>query len=360
MNNTSPKYCLNCNTELHGKYCHACGQKSTHCKPTLKEFILEYFNIAFVWDRHLLKTMKQLLCSPGSLTKEYMSGKFISYTHPLKLNMFLLFVFITFFLLFHDTEHIGDSIKTLTRDETLHPLIQFELLANDEEYAAELKSSRLDTVQLYAPLLLSETLPEIFVNIDEENVSASDTIVVWTASVPRLLIEDGALVLHDDGYYHLNTEYGEGEYGTDLLEIVWEQMVKLATEYFPLIIILTAPFLSLVIRLLQRRRDRSHFKNFIFSLHYTAFLETAIISLYIVYLIVSPPYWLMQVVMIAGSCAYLTAAFKKVYEINSWINATGKALLTNVGYILILLMLFVCIFLIACATVAFNQGLTGV
>lgn len=347
MSNTSPKYCLNCNTELHGKYCHVCGQKATQDKPTLKEFIQEYLNIAFVWDKYLIKTLKALICKPGHLTNEYMSGKFISYMHPLKLNMFLLFIFITFFLLFHNADDMGNSIKTLTRD----PLVQIELLESNKEYNMKMKASRRDTVRLYANLNVSEMYPEIITNIDDVNISSSDSLTIWTAAVPHQLIEDEILLPHEDGHYYFNADDHKFDNGTHILESVWAQMVGLTTDFFPLIILLTAPFLSLLIRLLQRRGDHSHFKHFIFSLHYTAFLELVIIMLYILHLIASPPSWLMQGLITIGSFTYLTFAFRKVYETKHWAGAISKSILTNMGYAMILMMLFCCIFLIACTIV---------
>lgn len=44
-----------------------------------------------------------------------------------------------------------------------------------------------------------------------------------------------------------------------------------------------------------------------------AFLEMLIILLYITSLIASPPMWIMQWVLILGSCAYLTAAIRREY-----------------------------------------------
>lgn len=135
-NNTSPKYCLNCQTEVHGKYCHVCGQKVTDSSLTVKEFILEYLNIAFIWDTNFLKTIWQVIRRPGHVTNEYVSGKFVSYTHPLKLNMFLLFVFITIFLLFH--KDLGDSIQNITRDEANYALLQIKVLTGQKEYDAKM------------------------------------------------------------------------------------------------------------------------------------------------------------------------------------------------------------------------------
>ncbi len=44
------KQCLNCGTELNGMFCHKCGQQALDKTPTVKEFIVEYMNHAFIWD----------------------------------------------------------------------------------------------------------------------------------------------------------------------------------------------------------------------------------------------------------------------------------------------------------------------
>ena len=356
MNKTSHKYCLNCKTELHGKYCHVCGQKATYEKLTIKEFILEYLNIAFVWDTHLIKTLWKLISKPGFLTKEYISGKFIAYMHPLKLNMFLLFVFVTFLLLFNSTEDMGNSIKNLTRDEIIQPVLQISLQMEKAEYAMQVESSPRDTIKLYAPLLVFESLTGIITGIDMENLDSADPnySAVWIASVPRYLIEDKALILNEDGNYQFNPEYNTEASQTEILEKVWAKVVVLATKYFPLIILLTAPLLAFLIGILHRKSKHSMFKHFIFSLHFTAFLEMVVILLYILHLIASPPSWIMQSIIIFGSCMYLVFAFRKVYETKSWMKAVFKSILTNIGYGIILMLLFFIICIIAIVIIAWQ------
>ena len=354
MNKTSHKYCLNCKTELHGKYCHVCGQKATYENLTIKEFILEYLNIAFVWDTHLIKTLWKLISKPGFLTKEYISGKFIAYMHPLKLNMFLLFVFVTFLLLFNSTEDMGNSIKNLTRNEIIQPVLQISLQMENAEYAMQVESSPRDTIQLYAPLLVFESLSGIITGFDIDSADP-DSTAVWIASVPRYLIEDKALILNEDGNYQFNPEYNTEASQTEILEKVWAKVVVLATKYFPLIILLTAPLLAFLIGILHRKSKHSMFKHFIFSLHYTAFLEMVIILLYILHLIASPPSWIMQSIIIFGSCIYLVFAFRKVYETRNWMKAVFKSILTNIGYGIILMLLFFIICIIAIAIIAWQM-----
>lgn len=345
QNNISYKHCLNCQTELHGNYCHVCGQKATNTKPTIKEFILEYLNIAFVWDTHFLKTIKQVVSRPGHVTKEYISGKFVSYTHPLKLNMFLLFVFITLFVIFH--KDFGNSIHTITRDETNFPLIQLQLLTGNEEYVERLKASPFDTVQIYAPLMLADEFPDIMKPLDAIESTARDTMLLWTAALPHILIEDEVLIIKNGGYYAFNSNDKTGVLGTQFLENIWGQMIKTFTTYFPVFILLTVPFLAFLLNITQRKGVHSKLKHFVFSLHYTAFLELLIILLYIISLIASPPIEIMQWVMILGAGAYLTMAIRKVYETKTWFRAAVQAIFINSGYVVTLTMLCFTIFIIS-------------
>ena len=347
--------CLNCQTELHGAYCHVCGQKATQRKPTVKEFILEYLNIAFVWDTHFIKTFWQLLRRPGHLTNEYVSGKFVSYTHPLKLNMFLLFLFVTLFVLFRSAEGVGDTIHDYTHQDAVFPMLQLESLSTDPAYQASVQSSERDTVQLYAPIVLPISYPEFITSVDEVATAPEDSVAVWRASVPRKLLEDKAIIQHADGYYYFNKEFKRNLVGTYLLDTFWQQFIRMITKYFAIIILLTAPLLSLVVRLVQRKGKHTQFGHFIFTLHYTAMLEIMIIVLYILHLIAPPPGWLSQMFLLLGSCVYLTIATRKVYG-TRWIGAAWQATLVNLSYGLILSAIFFVICVITLLAIAM-QGL---
>ena len=79
-----------------------------------------YLNNAFIWDTQFFQTLWKLIRRPGHLTTEFLSGKFTSQEHPLKLNMFLLFVTITLFALFSSSEKVTDSVNSVLGNETTH------------------------------------------------------------------------------------------------------------------------------------------------------------------------------------------------------------------------------------------------
>ena len=197
----STELCLNCGTKLKGEYCHNCGQHITDHRMTVKRFLLDYLDNAFLWDSQQLKTMWRLISRPGLLTKEYVAGKFASQVQPLKLNMFLLFVFLTLFLFFGSDRRINNSIHDITSSEMVIAGMQVEGLIDNPEYVARMNASSRDTINIAAPLYLAENYPDIFEVHQVTYDSEGETQDRWTAVVPHVIIEDNIIRLGEDGYY---------------------------------------------------------------------------------------------------------------------------------------------------------------
>ena len=350
------KHCLNCGQELIGKYCHNCGQEVADKTPTVLAFVMEYLNNAFIWDSKFFQTFWTLIRRPGHLTNEFLSGKFISQEHPLKLNMFLLFVFITLFVFFAGTEKMTDSVHSLTRDERVLSGVQLELLMDDQAYAKKLQEGPRDTVSLLAPLFLAEEYPEIVSNLETKEDTEGKGLDKWTAVLPQVLIEDNIVVMDDNGYYCFNEKSKVGKTELNLLNSVLAEMVRIASQYFPMLLLLTAPFLSMSLSLVQRKSRLPRINHFIFSLHYTAFLEFLMICIFLLHLTADPSMKVLECGLAIGSCVYLTVAFRRVYAIKSWVRAIVKSLLTSLIYFIILLLIFMGIFLIACFVIVLNNA----
>ena len=346
------KLCLNCGTELNGEFCHVCGQQANDTNSTVKGFVMEYVNNAFLWEPKHLKTMWLLFSKPGFLTKEFISGKYVSYANPLKLNMFILFVFITVFLLFSSQENLSNSVTDLADDDRVMSILHLDMMQEDKDYAEKIKNSPRDTVLLHAPLSLTDEFPELISCLEITEDTKGRSIDRWTAVIPSLLIEDKTFIPEPDGYYCFNKEKSGGKKELLLVGAVWNQLVDLMTRYFPMIVLLTAPFLSFSLRMTQIKNRFPRINNFIFALHYTAFLEMLILFIYLAYLVAAPPIEVLQWVLIIASCTYLTIAFHRAYEMKSWVKAIAKALFASLVYFMIILMLLFCNFIISCILVA--------
>ena len=92
------KNCLNCQTEVVGRYCHHCGQQNLEPKETVWHLIQHFFNDITHFDGKFFETVKYLLRKPGFLSREYMRGRRMTYLNPIRMYVFTSAIF--FILLF--------------------------------------------------------------------------------------------------------------------------------------------------------------------------------------------------------------------------------------------------------------------
>ena len=114
------KTCLNCNYVVENRFCPNCGQENSDTRKTFHHLFIHFFEDLTHYENAFWKTIKNLLLRPASLTKEYLSGKRLSYLAPVRLYIFISFV--TFFLIavVPDKEDDSDFYKvnqTITSQE---------------------------------------------------------------------------------------------------------------------------------------------------------------------------------------------------------------------------------------------------
>ncbi|WP_291840318.1 DUF3667 domain-containing protein, partial [Brevundimonas sp.] len=94
---TKPKgpICANCETEMVGAFCHACGQKA-HLHDKLKHLVEEFAEGIAHFDGRLWRTLPLLAFNPGKLSREWMAGRRARYVAPLHLFLFAVFLLFLF------------------------------------------------------------------------------------------------------------------------------------------------------------------------------------------------------------------------------------------------------------------------
>lgn len=351
------KHCLNCGAELMGVYCHQCGQYASGPVPKIGGFVAEYLNNAFIWDALFLPTLWKLISRPGFLTREFVSGKFIAYEHPLKLNMFFMFVFLSIFVIFTDVDKLQNEYNNLVTHEDVTAYLVANSLYDIEGYAERMERSERDTVLLRLPLSVVNEFPEMATPIDVKYDPQKTAPETYRASVPTLLIEDGHLVGDNEVGYAFPDEDNMISEATQTLVIarnLWDKIAHLFTTYFPIIVLLTVPLLAMAVGIIYRKRGLPKINFLVFSLHYVAFLEFLMLIIYLLYEAVNPSMALLEWILIIISNIYLVIAVKKVYGSRNWFRNIVKALMINVVYLCIVLGLLLGIFLISCIIVAFD------
>ncbi|HWB25733.1 MAG TPA: DUF3667 domain-containing protein [Chitinophagaceae bacterium] len=105
--------CLNCNAELHGRYCHLCGQENLEPKESFWHLVTHFVYDVTHFDGKFFSTLKYLLFKPGFLPLEYSKGRRMRYLHPIRMYVFTSAIFFVIFLTFiARPDDINKSVHT--------------------------------------------------------------------------------------------------------------------------------------------------------------------------------------------------------------------------------------------------------
>lgn len=106
--------CLNCDTQLSGKFCSNCGQKADTHRITFKHFIMhDVLHGVWHFEKGMLFTAKQALLRPGKAALDYIAGKRIRYYNVF--YFILLLIGLNIFIN-HYFEQILESYNTHTTE----------------------------------------------------------------------------------------------------------------------------------------------------------------------------------------------------------------------------------------------------
>jgi hypothetical protein len=102
------KTCLNCRHVVEQKFCPNCGQENSESRKTFHHLFIHFFEDLTHYENAFWKTIRNLLFKPATLTKEYLSGKRLSYLAPVRLYIFISF--ITFLMIALFPSKVAESL----------------------------------------------------------------------------------------------------------------------------------------------------------------------------------------------------------------------------------------------------------
>jgi hypothetical protein len=116
------KNCLNCDTEVQGRYCHNCGQENIEPKESFWGLVSHFFKDITHFDGNFFSTVNYLILKPGFLSKEYMIGRRASYVNPIRLYIFTSAFFFLIFFSFYQNKDITQINVVGTQAEIIKEL----------------------------------------------------------------------------------------------------------------------------------------------------------------------------------------------------------------------------------------------
>jgi hypothetical protein len=241
------KTCLNCRHVVEKRFCPNCGQENIDTRKTFYQLLIHFFEDLTHYENAFWKTIKNLLLKPATLTKEYLSGKRLSYLAPVRLYIFISF--ITFFLI------------------TVIPNENLNLLKVKESESYE-KMQKKEPQQ--------EEKNFVFLGSKKNSLAELDSIQKYGSKTEKLApfvywIIRKALIVDEN-----NTK-------TEIIQKFRESF----THNLPKVLFLYMPIFALFLWIFHNKKRWFYFDHGIFTLHYFSFLLLTILILFLTDKIIS-------------------------------------------------------------------------
>ncbi len=86
-------HCQNCGSPLTGPYCPECGQHDVDYHRSIGPVVEDALEGFLHFDGKFFKTVQYIFTRPGFLTAEFIAGRRVRYTHPVRFYIFASFLY---------------------------------------------------------------------------------------------------------------------------------------------------------------------------------------------------------------------------------------------------------------------------
>jgi hypothetical protein len=255
------KNCLNCGATVIGPYCHNCGQENIEPKESFWHLILHFFNDITHFDGKFFTTLRVLLFRPGFLTKEYMSGKRVSYLNPIRMYLFTSFIF---FLIFFSVFKFDEGQLDIKLDKP------------SKEEIKKMPDAEFKKLSYYVNAGKPMTKEEFINYID--SAQQDEAIHFFNENYKSKAEYDAALRSgkKKDSWIKKQLTYKGIEinkrYGTDQAKLL-EELRERFVHNFPQMLFVSLPFAALLLELLYIRHEKFYYVGHaIFTIHFYIFV----------------------------------------------------------------------------------------
>ena len=282
------KICLNCNAELHGRYCHVCGQENIEPKETVWGLISHFFYDITHFDGKFFSTTKYLILRPGFLPKEYIAGRRARYLHPIRMYVFSSALF---FLCLHSLFSFNYLEKKKNREEAKREAkearktldsarVKALATAKDREDSTVIENAFGIAIQPFMKTPAADTTDKEDADDAEAKAEKQEKKDKHNGGININLIDPDekftSIKQYDsfqhtlppakrDGWWRRKSRYRDIElherYGDNRGEM-FKDLLEKFTHTFPYMLFVSLPLYALYLKLLYRRR-----KQFLYVTH---------------------------------------------------------------------------------------------
>lgn len=263
------KTCLNCNHVVEKRFCSNCGQENTDTRKTFHHLFIHFFEDLTHYENAFWKTIRNLVLRPASLTKEYLSGKRMSYLAPVRLYIFISFV--TFFLLTVFPNE-GQDIVIKEKNKTEKKV---ENSTKKERQINELlkkgKISKAESDSIKKIIAKNNAKEDNFVNIGYKSLKELDSVQKYGKEEDKLT----------DFEYWISKKIVIVQQKNTKEELL-KKMEESLLHNFPKVLLIYMPLFAFFLWLFHNKKRWYYFDHGIFTLHYFSFLLLTILVEFII------------------------------------------------------------------------------
>lgn len=259
------KTCLNCRHVVEQKFCPNCGQENTDSRKTFHHLFIHFFEDLTHYENAFWRTIKNLLFKPSSLTKEYLSGKRLSYLAPVRLYIFISF--ITFLLIAMFPVHVNDKVHESPKSESVKgPASSHKnsLEEEDDEVKALLNSKSISEENKKAIQEILDnpkTSDDSLINLGYKSVNQIDSIQKYGPESKKL----SAFGYWINRKIQIIKDQNTGRQALD-------KFIESFIHNLPKVLFIIMPFFAFFLWLFHNKKRWYYFDHGIFTLHYFSFL----------------------------------------------------------------------------------------
>jgi len=338
-NYRTDKTCLNCRHVVEQKFCPNCGQENTDTRKTFHHLFIHFFEDLTHYENAFWRTIKNLLFRPAVLTKEYLSGKRLSYLAPVRLYIFISF--LTFFTIsFLPVAIVRYNSSDLPNKDNV---------TSDSVYLK--KIVRVSESKSFTIAQKGEMIKKIKENhesglkIRKFNFSAKYKSLKQLDSLQKFGPEKDKV--NNTTYWFLKKIINVRKNNND--REMLEKGVESFERNFPKVLILYMPMFAFFCWLFHGKKRWYYFDHGIFTLHYFSFLLITFLLISILSSLhevlidnffINLIYYILIAAMSIWSIYYFFSAHHRFYGETRWISFFKSAILfcLNAFFIVIFLV----------------------
>lgn len=268
------KTCLNCRHVVEQKFCPNCGQENTDTRKTFHHLFIHFFEDLTHYENAFWRTIKNLLFKPAALTKEYLSGKRLSYLAPVRLYIFISFV--TFLLIAMFPVHVNDNTNEAFDYDNIQEQASTlsDSLKNNKDVKGLLDSNAIsnqDRKDIQEVLSNPKAQKGSLIKFGYKSVKQLDSIQKYGPKSEKL----------SDFSYWLNRKIQvikDQNTGKEAIDKFIESFI----HNLPKILFIIMPFFAFFLWIFHNKKRWYYFDHGIFTLHYFSFLLLLFLILFAV------------------------------------------------------------------------------